>query len=701
MTFFRNIRFRFLWLPFLCLLYFPSVANFIWADEPPDDPLKRITRIDALPDGCLIVVTGESCGVFYSCESGLRWKRAEGLPDGEIVVSMARDTAGALYVSTSKGLFRSDDSGMSWAKASDLNTAFLACSPDGGTCYFKEWGKGLFKAPLKIFGKKDKENATYAGREQATDPESASSRHIAPSGSTDGFSQGAGSAGDILNHFGQWPMAPVKLRQSTDPDSRIVPATAGLPDMPVKCLLALSDEHVYAGFFEDGVYCSQDGGGRWLPANENLSCPKVLVLGAGPDGTVFAGTYGGGLHRLPSGQKSWSPVAPEMAREIVQCLAFSENGTMAAGTREKGLFISEDNGRTWFQAEGPGSRANVHASAIDRENHIYIGAYGQGLFVSSDLGKSWTPRPFADLSHVSGLAAGPDETWYILVKGLGLAISRDQGNTLQPVALPFSQGNFSRIAADKKGRLFAGSFDYGAYCLEKSDSGWKKCMDGFPTKGIGDLAADEHGTVYAASADGDGLFRLNDRDVWEKVIADDAYGDNYTCWGIRFFPGTDGVAYGLQDILIADKDSGGWHRTRMGQHYRSLWMSPDGRIWTERMISAFFLDKDGQWRTGEKSGHDNYSDFRLIRDRQYAAIRMDGGVHIVEWSENGFERMGSGLETMRVLSLAVSPDGTIMAGTENGLWISADKGVSWNEVELQLRRDSMTTDTNTKTGVEF
>ena len=114
-----------------------------------------------------------------------------------------------------------------------------------------------------------------------------------------------------------------------------------------------------------------------------------------------------------------------------------------------------------------------------------------------------------------------------------------------------------------------------------------------------------------------------------------------------------------------------------------------------------FLDKDGQWRTGEKSGHDNYSDFRLIRDRQYAAIRKDGGVHIVEWSENGFERLGSGLETMRVLSLAVSPDGTIMAGTENGLWISADKGISWNEVELQLRRDSMTTETNTKMGVEF
>ncbi len=466
--------------------------------------------------------------------------------------------------------------------------------------------------------------------------------------------------------------------------SNALSPAVGLPSAPVQALAAGKQGVAAAGFFGRGVYESRDGGETWRETNDGLANKYVLTLAIGNDGSMFAGTYGGGLFRKPDGGASWAPVKIEPSTGIIQCLALSDGGATAAGSRGEGVAVSTGSGSMSGASDALPEKASVQSLAFDSSGVLYAGIYGKGLYASSDSGRSWKPVPFAYLSHASRLAVGDGGFWCALVKGLGLIATTDFGESWFRPNLPFSPDKGLAMAIDGKNRLFVGSNGNGVFFSRDFGATWTGAQEGLPVDGVYALEADPAGELFAAAAQGDALFHYTDESGWRKIVASDEYGANYTCWNIRFYPGIGNVAYGYQDILIAGEESDRWDRSRFGQRYEALWMDIAGNVWTERMLSTFVLEEDGDWGIRKDAPSDRYSVFAKLGENLFAAVRMEGGVDLLRRTGKGFERLNRAFENAKILSLASDGDSTVLVGMENGVRASFDRFETWREIELRF-----------------
>ena len=160
-------------------------------------------------------------------------------------------------------------------------------------------------------------------------------------------------------------------------------------------------KHLYLGSTNSWVYESTDGGASWrrlskLDASDDLVVDHIVVDAAHP-GTVFAAAWkldqpGGGLWVSRDSGRSWSAVEGLKGQSIrAFAQAPSEPKIMIAGTLE-GVFRSVDSGATWAQISPAGSREihEVESLAIEPENPdvIYAGTWHLP-WKTTDGGQTW------------------------------------------------------------------------------------------------------------------------------------------------------------------------------------------------------------------------------------------------------------------------------------------------------------------------
>jgi hypothetical protein len=269
------------------------------------------------------------------------------------------------------------------------------------------------------------------------------------------------------------------------------------------------------------------------------------------------------------------------------------------------------------------------------------------------------------------------------VKGIGLLRSSDLGHTWEVLNLPFPYQPTFVFAVGRRSLLVVGDRETDVHVSFDGGLNWKKMTTGLPNKGVNTLRVDLAGEIYAASSDGQGFYRLTDGSGWEKIIAADEYGGEYTCWDVVFLPDYKAVTYGYNDILLSSKDLRTWQRRRFGQPFDKLWLDAAGRIWTQRTISTFFLAGNGEWQESTDLPKDRYTQFAQLDKGLFAAIRMEGGVDVLLWTGGALELIRRGLEGSQILALAADREHAMLAGSEAGLWVSGDFGESWQELELQ------------------
>lgn len=159
------------------------------------------------------------------------------------------------------------------------------------------------------------------------------------------------------------------------------------------------DGVVLAGTVEDGIFRSEDRGGRWQPWNFGLLDFHVLALAVSPafaeDETVFAATDSG-IFRSTNAGRAWRELdfSPDFAPVLSLAVspAFSTDETVFAGTEAHGLFRSCDGGVTWTRAGGDALPETVNgiipAQAYPEEPHLLV--VGDRLHLSRDDGATWS-----------------------------------------------------------------------------------------------------------------------------------------------------------------------------------------------------------------------------------------------------------------------------------------------------------------------
>jgi photosystem II stability/assembly factor-like uncharacterized protein len=187
-------------------------------------------------------------------------------------------------------------------------------------------------------------------------------------------------------------------------------------EQPLRCLASAPDRRrIVAGFFEGGVFLTDDGGESWtdigqaLPIRNVSSCaidptdPDRILVGTNP-AALFV-SHDRGAHwtelealRCHPDAATWSnPRGPAQVRAIA--VSASNTNVIYAGVEVGDLLKTEDGGKSWNTLPGVcHDQHKVLLSATDpdlvflmtgEDSAPYDGSHGYGFFVSRDGGRSW------------------------------------------------------------------------------------------------------------------------------------------------------------------------------------------------------------------------------------------------------------------------------------------------------------------------
>ena len=404
-------------------------------------------------------------------------------------------------------------------------------------------------------------------------------------------------------------------------------------------------QHLYLGTTNSWIYESVDGGASWhrlskLDPADDLVLDHIVVDAANT-ATVYVAAWkldhpGGGLWVSRDSGRSWSVVEGILGQSIrAFAQAPSEPRILIAGTLE-GVFRSKDSGVSWTQISPPGSLEihEVESLAIDPADPevIYAGTW-----------------------HLPWKTTDGGENWHNIKKGV-----IDDSDV------------FSIIIDPAQPKIVFASACSGIYKSENAAELFKK-IEGIPSTARRTRVLKQdpgnREVVYAGTTEG--LYKTVDggrhfeRMTGPDVIVNDVFVD----------PGDS------NHVLVAT-DRGGVLLSRDAA--ASFVAANEG--FSERKVEALLVEPPAVGPTAPSAPPAAGSTASV--ERIFAGVVNDksyGGVFVSSDGGKRWEQMAEGLEGRDVFALAESPEGTILAGTNHGIFAleenkeaSDTPGVHWS-----------------------
>jgi len=379
---------------------------------------------------------------------------------------------------------------------------------------------------------------------------------------------------------------------------------------------------------------------------------------------IYLGTTDSWIYVSSDGGSSWSRLAKLGTRDdlVVDSLVVdrSNANTLYAGVwvmdhSDGGVYISHDDGRTWTEAadmRGQSVRALAQAASNPR---VLVAGTLSGAYQSRDGGLHWheiSPPGGQDIHEVESIAIDPYDpeiiyagTWHLPWKtndGGAHWISIHQG-------VIDDSDVFSMIVDPSRPSVMFLSACSGIYKSDNFAYEFRK-VQGIPstarrTRSLRMDPADRN-TVYAGTTEG--LYKTTDGgDSWSRmtdpdVIVNDVYVDPRNPKHVL-------LATDRSGILASEDAAAGFQASNTG--------------FSQRQVAALLVD--------EKSPGTIYAG--VINDKLY------GGVFVSTDMGRSWKQQSEGLHGDDIFVLAQSPDGTLLAGSSNGVfrwdgnsWVQAD-----------------------------
>jgi hypothetical protein len=318
------------------------------------------------------------------------------------------------------------------------------------------------------------------------------------------------------------------------------------------------------------------------------------------------------------------------------CYALS-GSTIFAGTFNDGVYRSTDGGLTWK----PASKGLSHYAWITclsaKNNKIYAGDYFTGVYVSANNGDSWT-------SLNSGLSNTQINCFSVVGSDLfagtnnGINVLHENNTTWTPIGNGFG-ASATILAIQKNENYMFASEAYSGKIFRSGDSGatWSSTSSGLPTGYVRYLK--QNGSRMFASTSAGLYTSANNGDFWTKIDGG--------------LPGD-----GIDDILI------------------------DGSNMLVATSVGPFKSVDGgtTWKLSNTGFGFNYCSVFLTAG---AKIFLGGyGSSIYSSSDFGttWNDSAQGFVSL-VVTAFETINGKLLAGTERGVYRSADNGNTWQQAD--------------------
>ncbi|HTW81078.1 MAG TPA: hypothetical protein VME23_16135 [Terracidiphilus sp.] len=310
-----------------------------------------------------------------------------------------------------------------------------------------------------------------------------------------------------------------------------------------------------------------------------------------------------------------------------------------------GLWISHDGGRTWKEATRLKGQP-IHALVQAPSNpHVLLAGTLGGVFRTEDSGQTWTlisPPGSREIHEIESLAVDPRSpdivyvgTWHLPWK------TSNGGKTWSNIkrGVIVDSDIFSIIVDPEKPRIVYMSACSGIYKSENSGLLFHK-IQGIPNEARRTRVImqdpENREIVYAGTTEG--LYktvnggRTFKRMTGPEVVVNDVYVDPHDS----------------QHVLLATDRGGVLASSDGGENF-----TPSNQGISERKVAALLVDRNDP-------------------SHLYAGVVNDKTFGGVFQSTNGgesWQQLGAGLDGRDVFALAQSKDGTVVAGTNDGIFV--------------------------------
>ncbi|HEX9200503.1 MAG TPA: hypothetical protein VF865_13145 [Acidobacteriaceae bacterium] len=401
-----------------------------------------------------------------------------------------------------------------------------------------------------------------------------------------------------------------------------------------------------------GFVCPQIHAVSWFPFGPDGGSARALEADPHDHLHLYLGAANGWIYQSRDGGRKWDRLARVGNRDdLVIDNIFADPAdpkhlvvgawVLADGG---GVYISNDGGTTWTSQQemrGQSVRALTYAPSDPK---ILVAGTLEGVFRSTDGGAHWeriSPKGNAEIHEIESLAIDPVDpniiyagTWHLPWK------TTDGGKNWAIIKQGIIEDSdvFSIIVDPRQSNVVYLSACSGIYKSEDSGAKFLK-VQGIPSTArrtrVLTQDANHLDTVFAGTTEG--LYRTTDSGkYWMQTTSSDVI---------------------VNDVYVDPADS---HHVLLATDRRGVLASEDGGDsflpsntgFSARQITAF---------TGDAQ-HPAIVYVGVVNDKG------SGGVFLSRTGGLSWSHLGDGLDGHDVFSLGQAPDGTILAGTEHGIF---------------------------------
>ena len=264
----------------------------------------------------------------------------------------------------------------------------------------------------------------------------------------------------------------------------------------VSALVIDSNDRIYAGTLNGGVFLSQNQGTSWEQVNSGLPTWKIQTLCLTPDGDIFVATGKGDIFISRNHGKDWKISASSPSE--IHTISVSGKGDLFIGSGKHGIFaLTGDKG----ECRQTGlARASVQSIAIGPDDKLYA-ATTRGLFLSVDYGESWKPI-HAPSSFILSLAIDQDGQLFAGTMVGKVYRSVDSGKSWTALPLDVKNAAIWSILVDRKGHILIGACGAGLYQSEDNGMNWTVQNGGLTDLAVRSIAVGNGDEVYVGTVSG-------------------------------------------------------------------------------------------------------------------------------------------------------------------------------------------------------
>jgi photosystem II stability/assembly factor-like uncharacterized protein len=505
---------------------------------------------------------------------------------------------------------------------------------------------------------------------------------------------------------------------------------AGLEGHAVRALApAAGQEGLLVAGAVDGVFRSGDGGRAWNrltpEGHEELRNFDSVALDPGNPQIIYAGTYhlpwkttDGGIH--------WAPVHEGMIddSDVMSLLVDRTHSRRVYASACSGIYLSEDGAAIWRKIQGipyAARRTQVILQDPVRASTVYA-ATTEGLWVTANAGSSWrrlTPGDWV----VNAIVVLPGRI-VIGTEKLGVLVSDDGGEHFHAANDGFYHREIIALALDreKPGRVLAVLSNAPEPLLATENGGqtWSPLGPGLATQSLRRVYASPGG--WWAALDHGGLMRYDDvKSVWtrsgqlspetaatlataeeSKPVRGSGHGNPpRRPTGIYLSEQVNDMAFAhdawfaaTDHGLLRSADHGGtWTLLPLGPlptlPVRSVQASISGEnLWVVSLRGMVFSHDAGKTWTWhdlpESAGAALWLEDAPGTDEETLVAGAENGLYISRDGGQIWNRVGAGLPQAPIQDLAIAGATFLASMRFGGLYLSRDRGRTWTRVNGTL-----------------